>query len=112
MEYRELNIRPLFGPGFSRFDSHANDLKGEMVESAPKVVDNIASDSGDVRAVDVEWSTLEGWLRGLRLSLHADRLEGCFTEGRRQRDCAARLSADLRPHGAGHQSCAFGSRPT
>jgi hypothetical protein len=51
-----------------------------MVKSGSKVVNDIPGNGGNVEAVDIKWISLECWLRSLRLSLHADRLEGCFAE--------------------------------
>lgn len=80
IEYRELNIRPLFGSGFSRLNSYADKLKCEMVKSTSKVVDDIASRKRNVESVDIEWVDFKNWLHALGLSLCADRLEGCFAK--------------------------------
>jgi hypothetical protein len=85
MEYRELNLRPVFGSGFSRCNASGDKLKSEMVKSASEIVDDISGNSGNVESVNMQRIDFEDWFSKLGLSLYADRLSGRFAQGQDDR---------------------------
>jgi hypothetical protein len=57
-----------------------NEMKRQMVKGASEVMGNIASDSGDLGRVDVQWADIQEWLASLRLMIEANQLKGCFAK--------------------------------
>ena len=69
---RKLDLVLPFGSGYAGFNSNANQVVSEMIQSAHQVVDSIASDCGNRGIVEVERSRFKDWLSGIQVVVKAD----------------------------------------
>lgn len=80
MKYRELNIRPIFGSSFAKGNSDRDELECQVVQGASEVVNDFSGEDRDVKTVDVKGAGFKDWLTHTGLKIHANHLEGDFTQ--------------------------------